>query len=195
MKVLKSISLVVTMLLTLVGYATDGNGFSLVEGTKKVKVVFDDVKKGNVLVIKSKKGEIFHKEEILKNGKCFRVFDFSKLEDGNYEIDLKKETEILRKPFVIHSHALIFKKEIKTIIHKPVIDAHDDIIEVKDLYTEDQSAEVIILFNDEEILNEELSHKGDHLNKKYKLDHLEKGVYTIIVHNEGKSYIKEFKKK
>ena len=193
MKSLKNILVVVCMLMTILGYASGGSEISLIDGTKKVKVVFDDVKQGDVLIVKSKLGEVFHKESILHDGKIFRVFDFSTLKDGNYEIDLNKESEILRKPFAIRSHALIFKKEIKTIIHKPVIDAHDDVLEIKDLYTEDQSAEVILLFNDHEILNEELHDKSDHLSKKYKLDKFESGVYKVIVHSEGKSYIKEFK--
>ncbi len=193
MKNLKSILVVVCMLGALLGYASGEPKFSLVEGTKKVKVVFDNVSKGDVLIVRNSLGRVFHKEALLHDGKIFRVFDFSTLKDGNYEIDLNREMEILRKPFAIRAHTLFFKKDIKTLIHKPLIEAHDDIVEIKDLYTEEDSAEVIILFNDHEILNEELDYKSDHLCKKYKLDKFESGLYKVIVHSEGKSYVKEFK--
>ena len=195
MKSLKSILVAVCMLVTLVGHASGEAYFGLIEGTKKVKVVFDNVIAGDLLLVKNKAGQIFHKEAIEHDGKIHRVFDFSTLAIGNYEIDLKKETEILRKPFAVRTDAIIFKKELKTIIHKPVIEAHDHVIEVDNLYTEDKTAEVVLLFNDVEILDEKLLHKGDHLHMKYNLEEFEKGTYTVIVHNEGETYIKEFKLK
>ena len=61
MRALKSILVGAFMLVSLVSYSTDGINFSLIKGTKKVKLVFDNVDKGQTLLIKSQRGEVLHK--------------------------------------------------------------------------------------------------------------------------------------
>jgi len=192
MKVFKSILVVVCMLGTLLGYASGGSDFSLVEGTKKVKVVFEDVIKGEVLIVKDENGEIFHKEVLNHSGKIYRVFDFSNLDNGNYEIDLNKGSEVLIKPFSIKNNELTFKKESKKIFHEPLIQTRENLIKISRLYTLEDDADVVLLYNDVEIYNDKLNKKSDHLSKLYKLDEYQNGKYKVIIHSEGKSYAKEF---
>ena len=177
------------MLVSLVSYSTDGINFSLIKGTKKVKLVFDNVDKGQTLLIKSQRGEVLHKEEILHEGTIYRVFDFSDLKIGNYEIDIDKESEILRKPFVINSSSVIFKKDEITLISKPVIKLDKDILSVSGLDTTDKELSVKILFKGKEIFAEDVSSKSSRL---YKLDKFAKGDYTVFVKTQGKVFTEEF---
>ena len=193
MKSVKNILVVACMLGTLLGYANGGEELSLVEGTKKVKVAFEDVHEGEVLIVRNQNGEILHREVISHDGNISKVFDFSNLENGNYEIDLNKDSETLIKPFAIKDNELVFKKESKSIFHRPLIQTNNNIVKVSKLFTEDDSAEVIIYYNDLEVFTEQLNSKSDHLSKLYKLKDYDHGTCKVIVHTEGKSYTKEFK--
>lgn len=192
MKILKNISIVALMLTTLFSYASDEAEILALGKNKKVKVVFEDVHQGEVLVVKDLNGTILHKEVISEDGTLSRVFDFSNLENGNYEIDLDKESEIVRKPFSIESNSLVFKNDITTLYHKPLIQTTKNIIKVSKLNTLDKAAIVSLFYNNEEVFNENLSKESAHLTKLYTLKDYQNGAYKVVVKSEGKTYTKEF---
>ncbi len=162
------------------------------EGTKKVKVVFSNVNVGDLIYVKDANGRVLHKEVITEKGLFHKIYDFSGLENGNYEIDLSKDSEVLKRLFSIESNALVFKKDEKEVYHKPFIQHIDNRVKVSKLNTVKTPAEVVLLFNDEVIFTEKLDQESEYLSRLYKLDKSQKGNYTVIVHSEGKSYEKKF---
>jgi len=192
MKAIKSLLVVVSMLVTLLGYAVEDFNFGPI-GDKKVKVEFEDAKKGEVLTVRNRRGEIFHKEEILHDGKVFRVFDFSHLADGAYEIDLDKGSEMIIKPFTIKAHKLTFKHYYKKQIHKPIVFMKDNYLKISKINFEHTDVEVIIYYNDVEIYSGKLNTEKECLSEMFKLNEYERGDYRVIVHSDEHSYIHDFK--
>ena len=100
MKTIKRKVLVVVLMLgTLLNYANNTELENELN-TKIVKVVFKGAKKGNQLKIKDDKGEILHTEYVNKQGNLIKLFDFSKLEDGSYTLELEKDFEICKERLI-----------------------------------------------------------------------------------------------
>jgi hypothetical protein len=194
MKTIKRKVLVVAFMLgTLFSYAHHKDNFSNTIDVKKVKVVFNGVKKGHTLTIKDQDGIMLHSENVSKEGNLIKFFDLSALKEGNYNIELNKDVTIIVKPFQVKSNTVIFKKDLEREIFKPVIRNKENTIFIsKKSFDNDEPVKIILYYNDDAIYNETVK-KGSTLNKIYKLDATKKGNYRAVVLNNGRNYIKEFK--
>lgn len=192
MKTIKrNLLVVVFMFGTLFNYANDKKDFNNTIDTKKVKVVFKNVKKGNTLTIKGEDGDILHSENVIKKGNLTKVFDLSSLKDGNYSVELNKDFRIIVKPFTVNANVIIFKTDLEKVIFKPVIRSAKDIIFISKNTFDNKPVKIIIYYNNNPIYKETVTNEAN-LNRVYKLDHKEKGDYRAVVLNNGRSYIKEF---
>ena len=98
MKSLKTrVLLVALMLGTLMSFANPSE-----LDAKKIKIEFTDVKKGHELTIKNNEGNILYTEEVERKGDLVKIFDFSKLENGSYTLELEKDFEIIIKSIKIN---------------------------------------------------------------------------------------------
>ena len=108
--------LVALMLGTLTSFANNSE-----LGVKKIKIAFNDVKKGHELTIKNNEGVILHSEEVERKGDLVKVFDFSKLERSKLEI-----IENLEGNRIIENLRKI--KMVTTPFHGISIDTPEDLI-------------------------------------------------------------------
>ena len=158
---------------------------------KKVKVEFKNVKKGHILTIKDKQGNILHSENAIKKGNLTKIFDLSSLKDGVYSIELHKDFRILVKPFQVESHQVVFEKNLEKVIFKPIIRAKEDLIFISKKALDKEYVKIIIYYNDNPIHTEVITNEP-HVNRIYKLDPNEKGKYRAVVFSNKKSYTKNF---
>jgi hypothetical protein len=192
MKTLKTRLLVVVFMLgTLVNYADDKKVNSVFNATK-TKIVFKGVKKGQRLAVKDKNGIILHSEKVNKEGNFVKVFDFSELNDGNYTLELDKDYQIIVKSIKIKDSKVFFNKNAKKIIFKPVIRNKENRLMISKIAFEEKDLEVLLYYNDEKIYSEVVK-GGAIVNRVYKLDKEIKGNYTVVIKNNGRNYINEFK--
>ncbi|MHB0756537.1 hypothetical protein [Polaribacter sp. M15] len=192
MKTLKKRLLVVVIMLgTLINYANDKN-VNVELNAKKTKVVFRGVKKGQQLTIKDENGIVLHLENVDNTGNLIKFFDFSKLQDGNYTLELDKDFQIIIKTLQVKEGKVIFNENAKKVIFKPVIRNKENRLMISRIAFDTKPLEVALYYNDEIIYSEVV--KGDNIvNRIYKLDENLKGDYTVIVRNNGRNYIDEFK--
>jgi len=192
MKTIKrKVLVVVFMLGTVVNYASNKEDFSQPMDTKKVKVVFKNVKKGHTLTIIDEQGNILHSENATKKGKLTKIFDLSSLKDGKYSIELHKDFRIIVKPFKVKYNLIIFQEKLERVLFKPVIRAKEDLIFISKNNLDNELVKIILYYNDNPIYTETVTHET-HLNRVYKLDCNEKGNYKAVVISNKKSYVKEF---
>ena len=181
----------VFMLATLVSFANNSEGRN-VSNTKNVKVVFDKVKKGQKLTIKDIHGVILYTENVAKEGKLVKTFDFSQLVDGSYTLELEKDFQIVVKSLKIKEGKVSLNKASEKVILKPVIRNDENILMITKIAFDKKPIDVALYYNDEIIYSETV--KGDAiLNRVYKLDQELKGDYKVVVQNNGRSYSNEFK--
>ncbi|MBU3011653.1 hypothetical protein KO506_09585 [Polaribacter vadi] len=192
MNIIKKTVLVASLMLgTFTNYANNTTSENTLDASK-VKVVFNEVKKGQKLTIKNINGTVLYSENVAQAGKFIKTFDFSLLKDGNYTLELEKDFQIIVKSLKIEDNKVIFAEDTKKVILKPVIRKKENLIMITKIAFDNQPLEVDLYYNNEIILSETL--EGEEiLNRVYKLDINEKGDYKVVVKNNGRNYSNEFK--
>ena len=192
MKTLKKTILVVCMFGTLFNYANDKKNFSIKLDTKKVKVEFPNVKKGNSIFIKDKYGQKLYSEGINITGNYSKTFNLSSLEKGIYSIELHTNTEVFEKEFYIKNKDLTLKKHLERKINKPSVYTKENTLFISKLNFNKKEVNIEIIYDNETILKESIKSDKPVLNRVYKLLKDKKGKYTVIVKNNGRNFTKIF---
>ena len=192
MKTIKTKVLVVAFILgAFVNYANNTN-LNSVSNAKKVTIEFNDAKKGHVLTLKDNNGNILHSENVVKKGKLVKIFDFSKLENGNYSLELNKDFEIIIKTLEVKNNKVIFNEDSKRVIFKPVIRNKKNILLISQIAFDQKPTKVVLFFDAEVIYSETIKNEVI-LNRVYKLDKEIKGDYKVIIYNNNRRYVHDFK--
>lgn len=202
MKTFKRRILVVVFLLgAFCNYANDLVSEGIIIGTKKVKVRFDNVEKGQLLTVKDYRGHVLHEEYISVKGSLLKVFDFSHLKEGFYKIEVDKKSEIVIKPFELKLNSVTFKEDIKKEVKKAVkkkffkpavkINA-ENIVMISRINLDKKPMRVSIYYKGDVILHEKVRNEGAINSKTYKLNKEQKGDYKVVVQNNGESFISKF---
>ncbi|MGK0412732.1 MAG: hypothetical protein ACJA1B_000932 [Polaribacter sp.] len=191
MKIIKrKVLIIVFMLGTFINYANNSD-FENELDASKVKVEFNNVKKGQQLSIKDEKGVTLHSENIKKQGKLVKTFDFSELENGNYTLELDKDFEIVIQSVIIKNNKVTFNEEADKIIFKPFIRNEENRLMITRNNFDGKPLEIDIYYNDE-IIYSETATSDVILNRVYRLNKEIKGDYLVIVRNNGRNYVNRF---
>ncbi len=186
----RKVFVAIFMLVTIVNFANNNDSNTLVSADK-VRVTFDNAKKGNQLTIKDANGAILHSEEIIKEGTLVKTFNLSDLENGIYTLELEKDFQ-----FVIKSIEVINKNVTFTgadrFIFKPIVRNENNKLMITKIAFDAEPLKIYIYYKNEIIYSETL--EGDKiLNRVYSLDKGLKGDYRVVSFNNGKSYVNNFK--
>lgn len=178
------------MLSTLVNYANNSE-LENVLNTMKTKIVFKGVKKGHHLTIKDEKGFVLYSENVKKAGNLIKFFNFSNLKEGNYTLELEKDFEIIVKTFTIVENDVKFNAEAKKVIYKPVIRNVENKLLVSKVAFDSKPVDIFIYYKSEIIFSETV--KNDEIiNRIYRLDKKEKGLYTVVLKSNDRSFSNNF---
>lgn len=188
---IKQILLVAVMLVTLIGYAKESTEPTNTVDSKKVKVEFYAVKKGQSLTIKSNNGKTIYSRFIEQDGNFSKSFDLSALPNGNYHAELNKDLEIVIKPFTINNGLVTFLVESNKIIRKPVVKVQGELLYIFKNDLDKEVLNITLLHNNAIILKDKI--KGlDKLKKVYKLSKDKKGDYQVIINYTNRTFTKDF---
>ena len=192
MKTIKRTVLVVVFMLgTLVNYANKSD-FNNELNAKTIKIVFKETKKGEQLRVKDQNGVVLYSENVKSEGKLTKVFNFNELNDGNYTLELEKQFQIVVKSLKIVNNKVIFNAAAEKVIFKPVVRNENNRLLISKINFDEKPLQVALYFNDEIIYSETL--EGDAIvNRVYKLDEKLKGDYKVVIKNNDRSYINNFK--
>jgi hypothetical protein len=183
---------VVIMLGSFINYANNDMDFNKTLNAKKVKVAFKNVKKGHQLTLKNEKGVKLHSEIVSRTGLLTKTFDLSSLNDGIYTIELNKDYEIIVKTIEVKNNKVIFNKDSKKVILKPVIRSKENILMISKTNFHKKSMKIALYFEDEIIYSETLESEKI-FNRVYKLDKEIKGEYSVVLYINNRSYFHNFK--
>lgn len=184
-------SLLVALVLgTLTSYA---NGTTLKKGTTTLaKVELNDVKRGQLWLIKNSDGVIIHEQVIKNSGSYILAIDFSSLENGNYSLEINKDFQIEVLPLTIDGGNPVFKDEDSEIVFKPLIRTEKNLVLISKLEFNNTPMKVAIYYENEIIFNDNVEGSDDVLKRVYSLNKNIKGSYTVILNANDRTYINEF---
>ncbi|AUC86719.1 hypothetical protein CW731_11740 [Polaribacter sp. ALD11] len=186
--IIKKYLVVVMMFGTLINYATENNT-NLIK-SKKVRVAFETVKKGQTISIKNKNGAIIYSQEIENSGTYSQIFDLSKIEEGNYTTELEKDYEIIIKTFTVLNREVTFKEE-KTIF-KPVIRIENNLILISKIDFDKEPLKVKLYYKNEVIHSETVVSSTSILKRVYRVSKELKGDYRVVIYSNNRYYAQDF---
>ena len=193
MKTIKrNVLVVVFMLGTLFNYANNEKDLNNAMNASKVKVVFDDVKKGHQLTFNDENGIQLHSETIFKEGELTKYFDLSSLNDGLYTIELNKEFVIVVKYLEVKNRKVTFTENSEKVIFKPVIRNEDNMLMISKLDFDKEPIAVTLWYEGKIIFSETIKNEII-TNRIYKLDKSLPGEYKVTIDCNDSNYSNTFK--
>ena len=155
---------------------------------------FKKVKLGSKLSIKYRDGIVLYKESIVKTGDYSKGFDLTTLPNGDYYFELDSELEIVIIPFNVVSNQVVFKKEEKSTIFKPLVRVKDNIVFVSRVSYEESPIEFKIYYADNyDLVLSEKTENQNHLKKIYDFSKAKKGNYLFVFKSNGRRFTKTVK--
>jgi len=193
MKTIKrKVLVVVFMLGTLFNYANKEKHFNKTINAEKVKIVFKDVKKGQLLAVKDENGVQIYSETVSREGELIKFFDLTSLDKGFYTVELHKGFLIIVKSLEVKGINVCLTEDSEKIIFKPVIRNEESLVLISKINFDKKPVRIALFYDGELIFSETL--KGEEMiNRAYRLDEQIKGNYKVIVYCDDNSYINEFK--
>lgn len=182
------------MLVTLLSFANEKTLFKIENDADKISVTVD-VKEGNQLLIKNNNGLVLYKEAIKQSGLYTKSFDLTELPNGSYIFELEKDVEIQTIPFTVAENTVSFKKDMETVIFKPVTRVKGNMVFVSRLSLNKAPMEIAIYFtaygdslNSEELVYSETITNTEKANRIYKLASKKDGDYKIVFKTEDRTF-------
>lgn len=192
---IKNSLVVIAMLGAITGYANLKPVDALNEDIKKTIINLNNVKEGQRLLIKSTTGTILYRESIQKTGLYKKAFDLTALPNGAYFFELEKDTEITIIPFIVKASEVIFNKEEKVSIFKPIFRVKENMLFVNKLSLDMKPMKIEIFYDsgDFELIHSEEISNTQKIERVYNLLKHVKGNYKIVCKTEGRVFVNYFK--
>ena len=169
----------------------DANNTISVVNDTKLKVVYNDVKKGHTLSLKTTNGDKIYSEAVKIDGQLVKILDLSELENGTYQIELEKDFSILVNTIKIENNTILFAENNDSVIFKPVVRNDNNLLLISKIAFDSKPLQVNIYFKDEMIYSETIKNEKI-INKAYRLQEETKGAYRVVLYNNNRSYIHDF---
>lgn len=163
-----------------------------IEGLKTSSSSTFKITKGDLISVTDNSGKTIYSGRTNYNGSLKALYDFSKLNDGLYFIEIDKDFEILSKTIEVKNHMVTYIGHTDKTIFKPVIKTEKSKLIISKLALNEENIEIEIYYQND-LIHSENVFANSILNKVYKLDENVKGEYTAIVRVNNRSYIESFK--
>lgn len=175
----------------MIGYGSEGSTFSKKYDIEKTIISFNNIKKGQQLIIKDYSGVILYSEVLEEIGTYIKKFDFSALPSGNYVMELNKDMKIIVTPIKIENDKVEIFSDKEVVLYKPIVRSNGSKVYLSRLSMSGQPLKVKIYYdgdNNEELIYSEKFKNQNIIERIYALDERLKGLYKIIVSTEGRTF-------
>ena len=192
MKTINSISKV-TMLIAFVAFANT----LMATGNLKVNILPLTAEKAVVAIsntavanfqisIANEKGEVVYYKETDADSKDFRkVFDFSNLDKGDYKLSVTVNESTTERPFKIENKNIAVGKE-KSIM-EPYFAYKDGVLKLSYLNFSEENLSLNFYDKNDLVYSKEIGDRFN-VNEGFNLSKLDKGVYSVVLSTDEKSY-------
>ncbi|WP_299112197.1 hypothetical protein [uncultured Winogradskyella sp.] len=181
--IIKRILVVAVMLGTYTSYASE---------TLNVLPTIKLVNEGDHISVTNPFGKVIFSSRIKHSGDITKLFDFSQLSDGIYNVEIGKAFEIESFNFKVEDHKTVLITESQEKIFKPVIRTEDSQLIVSKIALDSNKMYVKLYFEDELIHAETIEGSENIINRVYRLDKTHRGNYSAVIKTNDRVYIKNF---
>lgn len=181
---IKSILVVAVMLGTCTGYASE---------TLDILPTFKYINEGDSITVTDTSGKVIYSGRINYDGNLIRLFDFSKLKDGIYTVEISKDFEIEILSLRVDNTKVTLITDSQEKIYKPVFRTESGKLIVTKLALDTKEMDVELYFEDELIYTETVKGQESILSRIYGLDKSNPGHYTAIIKSNNRVYVENFR--
>ena len=171
-----------------------------IEKTIKVKeenvtsMSFEKVEQGSTLQIKDQNGLVLYKEVIAQSGDYSKGFDLTALPNGDYFFELNSESKIVVIPFNVNASTVLFDKDSKEFIYKPVVRTKDDMVYVSRTVLEHTPLSYKVYYSDNyDLVHTAKFNEMEEVKKAYDFSTAKKGNYVFVFESKGRKFSKKIK--
>ena len=159
---------------------------------KAVESLMNDVPARLEVTVKSDRGMIvYYRQSIKTNGNYRKIFDFSNLENGKYELSFKVNSTLVKRALEINNGViLVGASELR---YDPFFKLEGDVLKLSYLNF-DQNNLRLVFMKDSEVVYE--STLGSEFNtvRGFDLSKLQKGSYDVVLADGSNDFYYTFEK-
>ena len=162
---------------------------------RKTTLTLDNVKQGNILLIKNNYDVVIYKEKIETSGNYIKGFDLSELPKGDYFFELNKDSEIKIIPFHVSNNLVAYKTGKESTIFKPSIKSIDNKVYISKLSLNHKPLDINVYYEDAQgddfnlIYSETIINDSKNIGRVLSLDGRLEGTYKIVTKTEGRTFV------
>ncbi|MGJ5642914.1 hypothetical protein [Formosa sp. S-31] len=197
-KVLKlSLGLLVMVTSMTSGYANTITKNDNEKGKIEVTLTLEDVKAGQLVLIKDMSGLTIYKEAIKKAGVYNNTFNLKSLPDGAYYFEHIKDYQVKMIPFTVkYKKATVYRANEK-VFFKPVVRTENNMIYLTQLALDKKDLKVSIYYTDKfgfesELVLSETIKDTVNIERIYGLSANKKGEYKVVLSTNGEEFVEYF---
>ena len=139
----------------------------------------------------AKDGSILFQETV-RQGRYSKVFDLSKMEEGEYTAFVAHNGKETVQPFAIQANAIDLDPAQASVVVLPQIKVEGDAVELRMANQQIAKVRVAIVRTDGELVFEDLLPATAQVQRRYNLSRLPKGSYTFAVHTPERALYQDF---
>lgn len=138
-------------------------------------------------------GQLLHTDVIENDIGFAKLYDLEGLAEGNYAFKIEQEEYTLLQPFTIAGYLVQVKKDEKQRLLKPTIKIGQGVVDVSaPLDSQTKDLEVTVLDNEHHVVYTDNVRRLSSFKRRYNLQKLDAGTYTLKVMIENQSYYETF---
>ena len=146
---------------------------------RAVVALFNDTPSKLEVTVKSEAGRVvYYKQTVKSDGDYRKVFDFSQLENGNYELSFKLNTTLVKRSIQVEDGALTVG--VSEMRFDPFFKLEGDVLKLSYLNFDQKNLKLVFL-KDREVVYETALGRDFNTIKGFDLSKLEKGRYDLLL--------------
>ena len=159
---------------------------------KKISIAFDPVIKEADIILKDLQGVILWDGKLDRKTAPTKVLNLEKLPDGKYEVIVNTPTRELIQPVTIAKAGIEVIQHERMEYFKPAVVAKRDFVDLTFLNSKPGDVTVKIIDFDGNVVHEENHEAALKVGRRYKVEDLLEGFYTLVLKTGTKSYYNRF---
>ncbi len=162
---------------------------------RKTTLTLNNVKQGDILLIKNTYDVVMYKEKIKTSGSYIKGFDLTDLPKGDYFFELNKDSEIKIIPFYVSNNTVAYKTGKESIIFKPSIKSIENKVYISKLSLNQKPLDIKVYYESIEgddfnlIYSETINNDAKNIGRVLSLDGKLDGTYKVVTKTEGRTFV------
>lgn len=185
------------MLLGLSTVAVANTGFPSISlkhvpSEKKVTLSIDGLKENNTIILQDENGAVLLREETKGETSFAKLLNLSNLPAGNYYLRIKSSLKEVVQPITLTEEEAIINSDRQREFFAPVIKAQSGYLDISLFNNRVSDVEVTILDQKDNVVFTESLQNVVIVQKRYNLNQLHWGAYTVQLRTPEQVYQQQF---